>query len=261
MSNVPISVYPSTYIYGLLPSVIYNDSFDTTNLFSISAGQCRDSNNVMDIVVGVPNVQNSTTPDSLFIDVAFKGINGLDQGSFGASKLYAIYVIADSSYNNVTASLFSLADNEFPLMPAGYDSYRLIGYFRTDGSKKVMRSLVIGDANERQMVYLDVVNPLSSGSSSTVAAVSLDNAVPPIDNVMVGLNAGYTPDSTALSSMTLGSSLTGVNTVLNAVAGTVTQSAQTRLVCPLVDGVPTVYYQVFASDVLSLYVERFYFTV
>lgn len=181
VQNDPIYSLPHLYINGL------NLSVYSTTVMAIGPGQARDSNDNIDMPVGFPNLQGNINPATLFqnymppilINGAVTGANGLDAGSLIATMDYAIYLIGDSrGYNNV-AGLLTLTSNAFPLLPQGYDSYRLIGFVQTDGSAHFVAS----STNPLNMVkarayYITPVSVLSGGTSTTFAAIDLSAAIP-----------------------------------------------------------------------------------
>src|SRR5258708_33714271 len=81
-----------------------------------------------------PAVQIAGYQPGLLINSAVNGVNGLDTGTIAASTQYAVYLIGDSrNYNNAAAVISLTSNYPDPLMPSGYDSYRLIGFMATDG--------------------------------------------------------------------------------------------------------------------------------
>src|SRR5580692_3582295 len=91
----PIINQPFLYVNGLLVS---NDATTPNTVLDIAAGQCRDSNNVIDMILGdFLNEGYGTDNSSTSLNAAVNGLNGLDTGSLAASTMYAVYIIADSS--------------------------------------------------------------------------------------------------------------------------------------------------------------------
>ena len=105
IQNDPIYGLAHLYISGM------NISVASTTVLAVAPGQCRDSNDVLDMPIGFANLQGNIYPapqyqgyqPPLFINSAVNGINGLDSGTLAASTFYAIYIIGDSRGYNQTA--------------------------------------------------------------------------------------------------------------------------------------------------------------
>jgi|HubBroStandDraft_2_1064218.scaffolds.fasta_scaffold00250_11 hypothetical protein len=208
VQNDPIYNLPFLYITGL--QLLYPAS----QTLDLTAGQCRDSNDVMDLVIGSPNFAGQLTPAPVSIYIGANGLNGLDTGSPAANTMYSIFLIGDSRYYQPTGAIVSLASNTQPLMPLGYDSYRLIGYWPTDGSANFVVGDIAYSANSsyRRMIYsTPIATPIASGSSTSYATVNLTGIVPivepgaestntppfplPIGNFIAQIYTSYVPNA------------------------------------------------------------------
>jgi hypothetical protein len=182
VQNDPIYSLPYLYISGL------NISVASTTVIAIAPGQARDSSDNIDMPVGFPNLQGNVLPalqfqnfmPPLFINSAVNGANGLDQGSLIATMDYAIYLIGDSRGYNPVAGILSLTSNAFPLLPLGYDSYRLIGFVQTDGSVHFVASSTNPlNARNLKAYYLSpAVSVLSGGNATSFTDIDLNTPVP-----------------------------------------------------------------------------------
>src|ERR1017187_7520789 len=79
---------------------VSNDATTPNTVLNISAGQARDSNNVIDMLLGnwLNQGNPATTANSLtLLNLAVTGANGLDTGVLAASTNYYVYIIGDSS--------------------------------------------------------------------------------------------------------------------------------------------------------------------
>ncbi len=184
----PVINQPSLYLNGL------QASYTSGTVLSIAAGQCRDSNNIIDMVLGdFLNEGYGTDNSATALNMAVNGINGLDTGSIAASTVYAIYVIGDSSNKNPTGVIASVSQSN-PLLPFGYDSYRKIAYWPTSsGSVFLLGYYSISGVGVRTFYY-DA--PISVGTTSTEAAytaINLIKFVPTQSNLPVWLNVSFTP--------------------------------------------------------------------
>jgi hypothetical protein len=228
----PIVSLPFLYISGL------NISVASTKIVAISAGQCRDQNNVLDIPVGYSNLQNYVYPATqynnylpgLFVNSGLNGANGLDYGTLAASKQYAVYVIASSKGTQPVAGLLSLTSNAYPLLPSGYDSYRLLGFISTNASTNFVQSTNAPQTMKTAIAYglSPSVSALSAGASTTFAGVDLNTAVPlgTLQNVLVTFAVTFIPSlSSSLAQIRpTGSTATTSLTTITAVAAGVAQT-------------------------------------
>ncbi len=259
VQNEPIVQTPFLYINGIIASVASNTTL------SISAGQCRDSNDIMDIGLGSsnPNIQGVVTAAPLVLNAAVNGANGLDTGTFLASKVYAVYVIADSRYYQPVASLLSLSLTA-PLMPFGYDSMRLIGYAITDSSVHFLTNYVSGNNNARSVVYdAPQATSVTAGTSATYAAIDLSALVPAVDQTPVMFRANWTANAAADTFNMQGGYSTGdAWTMIAPVAGGTAHTVGFgRVLSQLVSSVPKSNYKVSAVGGVAINVAGFEFFV
>ena len=256
IQNDPIYSLPHLYISGL------NISIASTTVLAIAPGQARDSNDVIDMPVGFPNLQGNTFPviqfqnfmPALLINSAVNGVNGLDTGTIAASTQYAIYLIGDSRGYNQVAGIMSLTSNVAPLLPLGYDSLRLIGFIETDGSSH----FVYATHKPQNMVgaltyYLQPpVSVLSGGNATTFTAINLSTAIPTttLPNVIVSLLVTFTPAAIndVVQFRPTGSSATsGVPTIVGAAAG-IAQTQYLTMIAGVGASVPEIDYLVTSSS-------------
>ena len=199
VQNDPVYSLPYLYINGL------NLSVASTTIMAIAPGQARDSNDMIDMPVGFPNLQGNVVPSAQFLNYqppllvnsAVNGANGLDSGSLLASQDYAIYLIGDSTGNNNVAGILSLTSNAYPLLPFGYDSYRLLGFVETDGSSHFVASSTnpINMRNSRSYYLSAPSSVLSGGTATSFTGIDLNTPVPTgtARDVIVYLLVTFTP--------------------------------------------------------------------
>jgi hypothetical protein len=228
IQNDPIYSLPHLYISGL------NISIASTTVLAIAPGQARDGNDNIDMPVSFPNLQGNTNPavlfqnyqQPLFVSSAVNGVNGLDSGTIAASTQYAIYLIGDSRGNNNVAGLLSLTSNAFPLIPYGYDSYRLLGFIETDSSNHFVYATHEVQSMSGALAYY--VSPpssvLSGGNATTFTGVDCNTPVPAgtLPNVILELLVTFIPaaaNDVVQFRPTGSSATTGVPTIVGAVAG------------------------------------------
>jgi len=201
IQNSPIYALPHLYLQGLSISPA------STTLLAVAPGAARDSNNIIDMVVGLQNlfgidnpaVQFQNYQPGLLINSAVNGVNGLDTGTIAASTQYAIYLIGDSRQYNNTAAVLSLTSNAGPIMPTGYDSFRLIGFIETDGSSHFVYATHKPQNMGGLLQYFDspAISVLSGGNATSFTAIDLttNSAIPTttLPNVIVSLLVVFTP--------------------------------------------------------------------
>jgi hypothetical protein len=189
----PIVNQPSLYINGLIVS---NDATTPNTILDIAAGQCRDSNNIIDMVLGdYLNEGTGTANSSTSLNAAVNGINGLDTGTFAEATMYAVYVIGDSTNKNPTGTILS-ANITNPLLPFGYDSYRKIAYWSTisNAAHFLPGYYSVSGINVRQFFYDAVqATAVTAGHATSYTAVNLSNLVPLINNIPVWIYTSYVP--------------------------------------------------------------------
>jgi len=241
MSKQQIVNAPFLYVNSLGVSVASNTTL------TLAAGICRDSTNTFDISLA----------SAVTIDAAVNGVNGLDTGSFAASKCYAVFVIADSSKFNAERGLISLSSTA-PVLPSGYDIFRRVGWAFSDGSTYFIAMNVSGNGSERKYVYDEPVSALAAGTSATFAAVALTEKVPAVENLQVSLQLDFTPNAAddAAYVRAGGSSATNGVVVYGSVA-TKKSSDQIEALAKLVTAAPTIEYKVTASGSLNALIVGF----
>ncbi len=220
IQSYPGQVLPELWLSGF---AITLDADTPDSILNIGAGVCRDSNNVIDMTVGSSNYQDQTVAAPLLLNADASGANGLDTGTIAASSLYAVYIIGDSSYQRPTASLLSLVSNALPLMPSGYDSYRLIGYVRTDSSSDFLPFWVAGSANSRMYIYdAPIATAITAGAETSYTEVDLSALVPWVENTPVLLQYNFAANAAGDTLKLQGFNSTGdaVTVIAQAAAGT-----------------------------------------
>jgi hypothetical protein len=267
VQNDPIYGLAHLYISGM------NISAASTTVLAIAPGQCRDSNDVIDMPIGFPNLQGNVIPaiqvqnyySPLFINSAVNGANGLDAGTLAASTNYAIWVIGDSrGYKNV-AGLLSLTSNAAPLLPLGYDSLRLIGMVTTDGSAHFLNSNILNAVNLKAFYLQPEASVLAAGNATTFTAIDLSTPIPTTTdkNVIAYLDVLFTPAAIGdyVQFRPTGSTATaGLNTIFGVAAGTPQRQFLT-VFCGVGSSKPEIDYLVSSSsDAVTVLVTGYSFT-
>lgn len=251
VQSIPVENQPFLYINGLNVS---NNATTPNTKVNLASGQCRDVNDVMDIVLST----------AVVIDTAVIGdINGLDQGVLLASKLYAIYAIGDSTNKHQPAGLISLAANSVPLMPFGYDSYRLVGYAVTDASVHFLIAYVAGNNNYRKFRFdAPQATAVTAGAATSYTAVSLLAWVPAIENLPVQIAFSFTPGAASrVLNMTPGNATGNAVTITGQVTSVVV-SGNAEVLSKVTSSTPEIDYKVSNSgDAVAINVAGFDFFI
>lgn len=191
----PIVNQPNLYINGLLLS---NDATTPNTKLDIAAGICRDSNNLIDInlgnYLGLSGI--GTANSATVVNCAVNGLNGLDTGSLGNNLFYYVFAIADSSGKNIPGAIASLSATA-PVLPFGYDSIRLLGVAKTDGSAHFLLFYMVGSGSAR-FVQWDApiaVTVTASGTSATYSAMDYSTGVPASNYGQVTVYAVWDPNA------------------------------------------------------------------
>jgi hypothetical protein len=162
MPTIPIVNAGLKYVTGL------RLSWTSNTVMSVASGQARNSSNVNDITLSA--AQTITTTVS--------GAGGVDTGTIANSTFYGVYVVGDSTGYEATTAVIS-ADLTTPLLPAGYDMYRRIGYVKTNGSAQFLEFRQDGLDASRWMWYdVAIATNITAGASATFAAVDASAGLP-----------------------------------------------------------------------------------
>lgn len=150
---------------------------------TMAAGAARDRNNVMDLILST----------GVTINCAVNGLNALDTGTLAANTIYYVYIIGASNGEQPVGALVSTSLTA-PVLPFGYDSWRLIDFQITDGSSHFLLNYNVGAYNVRTKIYDSRIQVLNAGSSSSSALVTCAAAVPPFtQNLKLLLNIEFIP--------------------------------------------------------------------
>ena len=256
------------YISGL------NVSVASDTVIALAPGQARDNNDVLDMPVGYPNANGGVLPapsflncpQPIFINSAVVGANGLDQGVLVLSSNYIIYLIADSRGYKPVAGLLSLYSNQYPLLPFGYDSFRIIGFASTDASNHFTQASVLNAAFEKAYFLQPAVSVLSGGNSTTFAAIDLSGAIPTTTDpfVIAYLNVIFTPSAAGdvvQFRPTTSTATSGLVTIVGQAAG-IAQTECVAVMTGVGSSKPEVDYKVSVSgDAVSVLVEGYSVTL
>jgi len=243
-STLPIINLPIPYINGLGISFLpINDN--VSQLLNIALGSASDSNNKNTIIL----------ESNVIINGATRGVNGVDVNPLINNEFYAVYIISDSSNYHEPAGLLSLNPIK-PIIPAGYDSYRRIGWILTDNSANILPFWQYGIDEQRMYYYDSAINVLLNGNSDTFSLIDLSSAVPPISTEVL-FQVIYTPTSaSSVAKFITSGSISPItsNIAIYGYGAAAPQEGMITLPAQLSSGNPSILYKVQSNtDTLSLY--------
>ena len=259
--NDAIYSLPHLYISGLQ---IYSAAPTGATSIVVAPGAARDSNNILDMVVGLQNYAGLDVPPLVFqnyqpgllVNSLVNGANGLDTGTIAASTQYAVYLIGDSRLYNPTAAVLSLTSSPFPTLPKGYDSYRLIGFWATDGSKHFVYTNQKPQNLSGSLTYFNVpaISVLSGGNATTFSAIDLttNSALPTttLQNIIVNLLVVFTPNAVGdvVQFRPTGSAATTNITTIVGIAAGIAQTQYVQMIAGVGSSKPEIDYLVTSSS-------------
>jgi len=231
--NIALGSLPFLDVYGLQIA-----KASATSL-TMAAGQARDANNVIDIVLN----------DAVTIDATVNGANGLDTGDLANNTWYYVFLIGSSLNEKPAAAILSASAT--PLMPMGYDSYRRIGFALTDGSAEFLSFDVYGNGNARQYYWDAVATELSAGAATSFTDVDLTSSVAPT-STLAYLNWKFSPQAAGnLANLRKNGSSSTANIQIT---GSVAAEPNAGFLAMNTDSAQIIEYKVAnASDALTLY--------
>lgn len=261
---VPIVNLPFFYINGAIVSTIAAH----TSQLSLSAGIMRDSTNTYDMNIGNFNGQvnqTATANVATIIDCTVNGLNGLDTGSLGVSKVYYIYVISDPVSGLPSGAMASLAAPSVgPLMPFGYSVYRHVDFAVTSSGSVFLAAYTTGINATRQFFYDAPISVGTTASSASYAAIDLTKFVPLINNIPVWLNVSVTGtagDTVKLQPGNATGDAVTIEAQVNSQAAVqqVLVLAQTTAISTVPS--PTINYKNSGTDTVAILVDGFQFVI
>ena len=251
VSSVQFAQNPWHYANGLR---ISNNATTPNTKIDVAVGSIMDSSG---------NYQLNS--DSvLTINAASNGLNGLDTGSFAASKVYAVYLIADPVTQQDMGAMISLASNSAPLMPFGYSAYALIGYAVSDSSVHFLAGYWTAGNSSRRSFAFDApqATAVTAGNATSYTAVSLAAWVPPVENLPVSIAYAFTPGAASrVLNLTPGNATGDAVTVTGQVTSVVI-SENATVFSKVTSAVPEIDYKVTNSgDAVALNVAGYDFFI
>lgn len=178
VSSVQYGQTPWDYANGL------HITYSSTTALTISSGSILDSTGNYQL----------TVPSTLTVTATSVGLNGIDTGALAASKVYAVYVVADPITQQAIGAMVS-TNLTTPLLPFGYNAYALVGYITTDASSHFLLGYWTAGNSARRLFMYDApqATAVTAGNATTYTAVSLETLVPLVDLTPVWIYSVFTP--------------------------------------------------------------------
>jgi hypothetical protein len=250
VSSVQYGQQPWQYANGFK---ITNDGTTPDEIINIAAGSILDSTGVYQIIVD----------DTISIDITDSGLNGLDTGTVAASKVYAVYLVADPVTQQATGAIFSLSLTG-PLLPFGYSAYALIGFVVTDSTSDILLGSWTAGNSTRRSFYFDapIATAVTAGNATSYTAVSLAAFVPAVQDTPVSIAYAFTPGAAGRAlNLTPGNGVGNAVTITGQVTSVVI-SGNAGVLSKVTSGVPEIDYKVANSgDAVALNVAGFDFFI
>jgi hypothetical protein len=262
---VPIVNLPMYYING---GVVSNDATTPNTVLNVSACQCRDSSNTYDMILGNFNGetnQSAAANVSTSINAAVNGLNGLDTGSLGVSKVYYVYIVSDPVSGQASGAMVSLAAPATgPLLPFGYSISRHIGFAVTDSSNHFLKFYQAGFNSTRLFMYDAPISVGTTSSQASYTAIDLTKFVPLVNNTPVWLNVSFTGTANDTLKLQPGNA-TGDAITMTAQVNSQAATQQVMLLAQntLISTVnsPTINYKNSGTDTVAILVDGFEFFI
>lgn len=250
VSSVQYGQSPWQYANGL---AISNNATTPNTLLNVATGSILDSTGVSQLELN----------SAVVINAASNGLNGLDTGTFAASKVYAVYLVADPVTLQETGAMISLSLTG-PLLPFGYSAYALIGFATTDSSAHFLPGYwTAGNSSRRSFVYdAPQATAVTAGNATSYTAVALTALVPTIENTPVSIAYAFTPGAASRALNLTPGNATGNAVTITGQVTSVVVSGNASVFARVTSSVPEVDYKVSNSgDAVALNVAGYDFFI
>lgn len=220
---------------------ISNNATTPNTLLDIAPGSALDSTGTFQV--------NSNSV--ITINAAVNGLNGLDTGTFAASKVYAVYLVWDPVSLQPTGAMLSLSLSQ-PLMPFGYNAFLLIGFATSDSSVHFLKGYWTAGNSSTRTFYYDAPIQCLSGNQTSYTGVDLSAFVPAVNNTPVVLFSNFNANAAADVENLQGYNSTGdAVTIIAPVAGSSAHTTQQNTVlAQLNSAAPSIKYKVSAGSLV-----------
>lgn len=197
------------------------------------------------------------------LDATVTGLNGIDTGTFAASKVYAIYLIGDPFQGRPTGLLMSLSLTA-PLLPFGYSAFALIGYAVSDASTHFLKGYwTDGNGSTRSFTYdAPQATAVTAGAATSYTGVALTALVPAVNNTPVMIYSDLTPNAAGDTLKMQPYNATGDAVTITGQVTTVHVTSLSPVLAQLNSGAPSIKYKVSSgSDAVAISVAGYQFFI
>lgn len=224
-------------------------------------------NTKLDVAVG--NMLDSTGTFQISLDAAVTinaastGLNGIDTGTFAASKVYAVFLIADPVSLKTSGCMISLSYTA-PTMPTGYSAFALIGYAVTDASAHFLPGFwTAGNSSSRLFMYdAPQATSITAGAATSYTAITLTTLVPTADNLPVWISSAFTPGAASRTLKLQPTGAVGDAVTITGQVNAVVVTSNSLVLAKLSSAVPKVSYVVSnAGDAAAINVAGYQFFI
>ena len=242
----PFSSFIPFYFNGL---GISNNATTPNTKLDLAPGSCLDSTGTFQL----------TLSSAVTINAATNGLNGLDTGTFAASTVYKVFIVADPVTQQATGAMISASAT--PLLPFGYSAYALVGYATTDSSVHFLSGYWSDNDSARRVFTYDApIIALNAGTQTGYTGVALTAFVPPVANSQVGIYMLFAANAAGNTANLQGYNSTGdqVTLIAPVATGVANTTENVTVLAQLNSAAPSIKYKV-AAGTLSLYVTGYVF--
>ena len=219
------------YAYGLGLS---NNATTPNTKLDVAVGSILDSTKTFQI-----NLDESVT-----INAAVNGLNGLDTGSLAASSLYYVYLVSSPTGAGVVGAMISLSTT--PYLPYGYSAYALIGYVATGAGSTFLKGYWTDDKSTWRTFMYDApqATAITAGNATSYTAIDLSAFVPAVASTPVFIDSALTPAAASQTLKLQPAGGTGDAVTITGQVAAVVVSSQSLVIAQLASGDPKVSYKV-----------------
>jgi hypothetical protein len=238
----PYGSFLPYYANGLL---ISNNATTPNTQLDVGAGTILDSTGTFQIGLD----------ETVTINAANTGLNGIDTGVLQASKVYAVYVVCDPVSLQPSGAMISLSLTQ-PYLPEGYGFFALVGYVTTDSSSHFLKGYwTAGNSTTRTFVYDAPIIALNGGTQTSYTGVALTTFVPAVNNTQVSMYMLFAANAAGDTANLQCYNGTGdqVSLIAPVATGVANTTEIVNVLAQLNSGAPSIKYKV-AAGALSLYV-------
>jgi hypothetical protein len=199
----------------------------------------------------------------IVINAANPGYNGLDTGTFAASKVYAVFLISDQVTSNPIGAMLSLSYTA-PVMPFGYNAFALIGFASTDGSTHFLKGYwTAGNTSSRQFFYdASQATAITAGAATSYTAIDLTAFVPIVNNLPVWIASAFTPGAASRTLKLQPVNATGDAVIITGQVTSVVVTSNSLVLAQIASSKPEISYIVSnAGDAAAINVAGYQFFI